>query len=58
MPSAALPYLTIGELGDTLGVQCRRIARLFELGVLPEPPRRSGEFRQLFRVISRRPDPT
>ena len=39
MPSATLPYLTIGQLGDTLGVQCWRIARLFELGILPEPPR-------------------
>jgi hypothetical protein len=34
-----LPYITVGELGDTLQVQSWRIARLFELGILPEPPR-------------------
>jgi hypothetical protein len=34
-----LPYVTTGELGDALGVQSWRIARLFELGVLPEPQR-------------------
>jgi hypothetical protein len=39
MSTATLPYLSLGELGDTLGVQSWRIARLFELGVLPEPPR-------------------
>jgi len=33
------PYVTTGELGDALGVQAWRIARLFELGVLPEPQR-------------------
>jgi hypothetical protein len=35
-------YLTTGELGDTLGVQAWRIARLFELGVVPEPQRIGG----------------
>ena len=34
-----IPYVGLGELGDTLNVQSWRIARLFELGVLPEPPR-------------------
>jgi len=33
------PYLSTGDLGDALGVQSWRIARLFELGVLPEPQR-------------------
>ena len=33
------PFLSTGDLGDTLGVQSWRIARLFELGVLPEPQR-------------------
>ena len=36
------PYLTTGELGDAVGVQAWRIARLFELGVLPDPPRSGG----------------
>jgi len=35
----AIPYITLGELGDTLGVQTWRIARVFELGMVPEPPR-------------------
>lgn len=33
------PFLSTGDLGDTLGVQSWRISRLFELGVLPEPQR-------------------
>jgi len=33
------PFLSVGELGDALGVQSWRIARLFELGLLREPPR-------------------
>ena len=37
--SATPPYVGLGDLGDTLGVQSWRIARLFEAGVLPEPPR-------------------
>lgn len=36
------PYVTTGELGDSLGVQSWRIARLFELGVLSEPQRIGG----------------
>ena len=39
MSTTTVPYLSLGELGDTLGVQSWRIARLFELGILPEPPR-------------------
>ena len=35
-------YLTTGELGDVLAVKSWRIARLFELGLLPEPPRSAG----------------
>ena len=42
MPLASTPYVTTGDLGDTLGVQAWRIARLFELGVLPEPSRIGG----------------
>jgi len=36
------PFLTTGGLADTLGTQGWRIARLFELGVLPDPPRVAG----------------
>lgn len=36
------PYLTTGELGDALGVQAWRIARLFEKQILREPPRVAG----------------
>ena len=35
----SIPYLSLGELADTLSVQSWRIARLYELGILPEPPR-------------------
>ena len=35
-------YLTTGEFGDALGIQAWRIARLFELGVVPEPQRIGG----------------
>ena len=45
--------LTIGELGDMLGVQSWRIARLYELGVLPEPARVGGR-----RLIPRSEIPT
>lgn len=40
--SRTLLYSTTGELGDALGVQAWRIARLFELGALPEPERIGG----------------
>jgi hypothetical protein len=33
---------TLGELADHLGVQSWRIARLFVLGLVPEPERKSG----------------
>lgn len=33
---------TTGELGDLLGVQAWRIARVFELGIVPEPQRVGG----------------
>jgi hypothetical protein len=33
---------SVGELGDMLGVQSWRIARLYELGLVPEPPRCGG----------------
>lgn len=36
------PYLSLGEVADHLSVQSWRIARLFELGVLPEPERVAG----------------
>lgn len=36
------PYVGLGELGDLLQVQAWRIARLFEDGDLPEPPRIAG----------------
>jgi len=36
------PFLSLGELADILSVQSWRIARLFELGVLPEPERIAG----------------
>ena len=39
MSTTTLPYVSIGDLADTLSVQSWRIARLFELGILPEPPR-------------------
>jgi hypothetical protein len=42
MPLASTSFVTTGDLGDTLGVQSWRIARLFELGVLPEPSRIGG----------------
>lgn len=36
------PYLTTGELGDALGVQAWRIARIFEKKIISEPPRVAG----------------
>jgi predicted site-specific integrase-resolvase len=40
--SVTFPFSTTGELAEELGVQGWRIARLFELGLLPEPPRCGG----------------
>ena len=37
-----LEFTTIGEIAEAIGAQSWRIARLFELGLLPEPPRLSG----------------
>ncbi len=34
--------VSTGLLGDELGVQGWRIARLFETGLVPEPPRVAG----------------
>ena len=42
MQTTSPPFLTTGELGDMLGVQAWRVARLFELGILPDPPRVAG----------------
>ncbi len=39
MSTATLPFASIGDVADLLGVQSWRVARLFELGILPEPPR-------------------
>jgi hypothetical protein len=36
------PFLSLSESADLLSVQSWRIARLFELGVLPEPERIAG----------------
>jgi hypothetical protein len=40
--TSAKDYYSVGDLGDMLRIQSWRIARLFELGVLPEPPRVGG----------------
>ena len=48
MPNDDTEVTTLGELADALGVQSWRIARLFELGLVPEPPRLSGR-----RIISK-----
>jgi hypothetical protein len=42
MPLKSCQVTSIGELAEALGVQSWRIARLFELGLVPEPPRVSG----------------
>ena len=42
MPMQTSEFTSTGELGDVLGVQSWRIARLFELGILSEPPRLSN----------------
>ena len=40
--TACHPFLSLGEVADLLSVQSWRIARLFELQVLPEPERIAG----------------
>jgi hypothetical protein len=42
MSTASPTHFTTGELGDFLGVQAWKIARLFELGEVTEPPRVGG----------------
>ena len=42
MPTATPSHFTSGELGDFLGVQAWKIARVFELGILEEPDRVGG----------------
>ena len=42
MLTSCRSHFTCGELGDLLGVQAWRIARLFELGCVAEPPRVGG----------------
>jgi hypothetical protein len=41
-------HVSTGQLGDELGIQGWRISRLFEEGLLPEPPRVAGR-----RIIPR-----
>ena len=42
MPQTVSPFVSIGEVAEMLNIQSWRVARLFELGLLPEPPRSSG----------------
>ena len=42
MHTERIDFISVGQLAEDLGVQAWRIARLFELGVIPEPPRLSG----------------
>lgn len=39
MQKTSCPVTSIGEIAEFLGVESWRVARLFELGILPEPPR-------------------
>jgi len=41
MPSENIDFISLGDLADDLGIQSWRIARIFELGLVPEPPRLS-----------------
>jgi|GEM_PF-2448743 hypothetical protein len=41
MDAAGIDFVSLGELAQQLGVQVWQIARLFELGIIPEPPRLS-----------------
>jgi hypothetical protein len=41
-PTTRRTNFSTGDVGDVLRVQCWRIARLFEQGLLPEPPRVGG----------------
>ena len=51
--TSARSVFATGEVADAIGVQSWRIARLFQLGILPEPPRMSGR-----RVIAESDIPT
>ncbi len=42
MSTINLSIFTVGDLADRLSVQSWRIARLFELGLIPEPVRIGG----------------
>jgi len=42
MADSDFNVISVGDLADTLGCQSWRIGRLFETGVIPEPPRFSG----------------
>ena len=42
MPTTYPSHFSSGELGDLLGIQAWKVSRLFELGVLKEPPRVGG----------------
>jgi hypothetical protein len=42
MSTASRTHFTTGELGDFLGAQAWKVARLFELGEVAEPPRVGG----------------
>lgn len=42
MATATRSHFTTGELGDFLGIQGWKIARLYELNLVPEPPRAGG----------------
>ncbi len=42
MPFTSARHFSSGELGDLLGIQAWKIARLFELGAVAEPPRIGG----------------
>ncbi|MEM8495918.1 MAG: hypothetical protein AAF663_11090, partial [Planctomycetota bacterium] len=44
------PHYTTRELADLLGTDAWRVRRLFELGVLPEPPR-CGQARAIPREM-------
>jgi len=48
MPTESFDFVSLGELAGDLGVQAWQIARVFELGLVPEPPRLSRR-----RVIPR-----
>jgi DNA-binding transcriptional MerR regulator len=50
MTMSESPYLTLGAAAQRLGCQAWQIRRLFERGLLPEPPRVGA-----YRVLVPRP---